>query len=62
MLWKYTGWLCTGLRTIMRAWNGDDEYHRYVEDCTARAQPPLARGRYFAERLEQRYSRIGRCC
>jgi uncharacterized short protein YbdD (DUF466 family) len=62
MIRKYAGWLCRGLRTIMRAWNGDDAYRRYVEDCAARAQPPLPRGRYFAERLERRYSGVARCC
>jgi uncharacterized short protein YbdD (DUF466 family) len=50
------------LRGVMRWWAGDDEYGRYLERTAALHQPPMDRGRYFAERLEERYRSASRCC
>jgi hypothetical protein len=43
-------------------WSGEEEYARYVERCAMQQVAPLDRGRYFAQVLEERYTRAGRCC
>ncbi len=50
------------VRTALRFWSGEDGYERYVRRCVARQQAPLDRGRYFAERCEERYRAASRCC
>ena len=52
----------TALRAAIREWIGDAEYERYVRRCVQRKEPPLDRGRFFAQRLEERYSGLTRCC
>ena len=49
-------------RRALRAWAGEEEYERYLRYCAARGQTPLDRGRYLAERLEERYRSASRCC
>jgi len=50
------------LRALLRHWEGDNEYEHYVRACAQRDESPLDRGRYFAQRLEERYRSPGRCC
>lgn len=50
------------LRATWRWWQGDDEYARYLRHCAAQNEAPLDRGRYFAQRLEERYKTTERCC
>jgi uncharacterized short protein YbdD (DUF466 family) len=50
------------LRAAVREWTGDAEYERYVRHCAERGQAPLERGRFFAERLEERHGTRARCC
>lgn len=54
--------LCGHLASIIRWWNGDEEYARYLQRAATRSQPALDRGRYFAQRLEERYRGPSRCC
>ncbi len=55
MLWEV-------LRAVLRHWQGDDDYARYLEQCAAAHNAPLDRGRYFAARVEERYRSAARCC
>jgi putative selenoprotein len=50
------------LRAAIRAWTGDAEYEQFVRSCEARGEVPLDRGRYLAQRLEEKYSTANRCC
>ncbi|HVO26511.1 MAG TPA: CstA-like transporter-associated (seleno)protein [Candidatus Margulisiibacteriota bacterium] len=50
------------VRAALRFWSGDDGYERYVRRCAAGGQRPLDRGRYFAQRCEERYRSASRCC
>ena len=50
------------LRVALRAWTGEDDYERYLRLCAEGRQQPLDRGRYFAQRLEERYRSASRCC
>jgi uncharacterized short protein YbdD (DUF466 family) len=54
--------LCSHVCRALRTWAGEEEYERYVRYCAARGQTPLDRGRYLAERLEERYRSASRCC
>jgi hypothetical protein len=50
------------VRAARREWDGAAAYERYVQCCRAQGRPALDRGRYFAQRLEERYARTSRCC
>ena len=50
------------VRSAIREWSGQAEYERLAHACRAHGDDPPDRGRYFAQRLEQKYSRSSRCC
>ncbi len=57
--WRY--W-CRRFSAALRYWGGDDEYQRYRERCARLRVAPVDRGRYFAQRLEEKYGGVARCC
>lgn len=59
---EYLARAAAQLRAALRVWTGEDEYERYVRRCAEGQQQPLDRGRYFAQRLEERYRTGSRCC
>ncbi|HEX7407134.1 MAG TPA: CstA-like transporter-associated (seleno)protein [Candidatus Binatia bacterium] len=59
---RYWGKVATAVRAVIHEWAGDTEYERYVHRCVQRNEPPVDRGRFFAQRLEERYGRLTRCC
>ena len=59
---RYLSRASTQVRTALRSWSGEDDYERYTRRCAARQEPPLDRGRYFAQRCEERYHSASRCC
>ena len=50
------------VRAVLHESFGDAEYERYVRRCTEAGQPALDRGRYLAQRWEERYKTTSRCC
>jgi uncharacterized short protein YbdD (DUF466 family) len=54
--------LSAQLRDAVREWAGDNDYHRYLQRCQEQGTRPLDRGRYFAQRLEERYRGTSHCC
>ncbi len=54
--------LYRGVQGAVREWIGDADYERYVGRCARLRQPPLDRGRFLAQRLEEHYRTRGRCC
>ena len=50
------------IRAALREWVGDAEYERYLRRCAGCGEPPLERGRFFAQRLERRYGTGAQCC
>ncbi len=50
------------LRAVVREWNGEAPYERYLRRCADSGAPPLDRGRYLAQRLEEQYRTTSRCC
>jgi uncharacterized short protein YbdD (DUF466 family) len=56
-------WLaCRGWRAA-RALSGDDAYERYLEamPSTLPGAPPMARSRFFQERLATKWNRLASC-
>ncbi|MFI5398078.1 MAG: CstA-like transporter-associated (seleno)protein [Candidatus Binatia bacterium] len=59
---RYWGKVATAVRAVIYEWAGDADYERYVHRCAQRSEQPVDRGRFFAQRLEERYERPTRCC
>jgi hypothetical protein len=59
---RYLVRIACHVRVALRVWTGEDDYLRYLRRCADRQQQPLDRGRYFAQRLEERYRSASRCC
>jgi len=57
-------------RAVWAAWHfvrqiaGDDAYERYLEHASREHpdRPPMQRNEYYRLRIEQKWSRITRCC
>jgi len=50
------------VRSALREWTGEAEYERYLRHCAARRETPRDRGRYYAERTEEKYRTSSGCC
>jgi uncharacterized short protein YbdD (DUF466 family) len=59
---RYWGKFATAVRAAIREGGGAAEYERYVHRCLQRHEPPVDRGRFFNQRLEDRYGKLTRCC
>jgi uncharacterized short protein YbdD (DUF466 family) len=59
---EYLSHAAAHLRAALRVWSGEEGYERYLRRCAEGQQPPLDRGRYFAQRCEERYRSASRCC
>jgi len=59
---EYLSCAAAHVRTALRFWSGEDGYERYLRRCAESQQPPLDRGRYFAQRCDERYRAASRCC
>jgi uncharacterized short protein YbdD (DUF466 family) len=57
---------------FLKAWNlvrtisGDNEYDIYIENhlvCERhKLKPPMTRGEFFKKKLDEKWSKINRCC
>jgi len=50
------------VRSAVHEWTGAAEYERYRRGCTTRGQVPCDRGRYYADRVEEKYRTSTGCC
>jgi uncharacterized short protein YbdD (DUF466 family) len=56
--------LCTSGWRFMREVTGDDAYERYLvhQQQSHPHEPPMSAEQYFKFRLDQKWSRVSRCC
>ena len=52
----------SALWSFLRAWSGDSAYETYTRRQRVLGRQPLSPEAFYLETLQQKYSRVTRCC